>query len=63
MDKLFEQSKKLLKETDSSFFRYIYTEINWENRMIGLTEPSGVGKTSLVLQHIEKNQNPSETLY
>jgi len=55
MDKLFEQSKKLLKETDSSFFRYIYTEINWENRMIGLTEPSGVGKTSLVLQHIEKN--------
>lgn len=63
MDKLFEQSKKLLKETDSSFFRYIYTEINWKNRMIGLTGPRGVGKTTLVLQHIKKSLNPSETLY
>ena len=63
MDKLFEQFKKLLKETDSSFFRYIYTEMNWKNRMIGLTGPRGVGKTTLVLQHIKKNLNPSETLY
>ena len=63
MDKLFEQSKKLIKETDSSFLRYIYTEINWKNRMIGLTGPRGVGKTTLVLQHIKKNLNPSETLY
>ncbi len=31
MDKLFEQFKKLLKDTDSSFFRYVYTDINWKN--------------------------------
>ena len=31
--------------------------------MIGLTGPRGVGKTTLVLQHIKKNLNPSETLY
>jgi len=63
MDKLFEQFKKLIKKTDSSFFRYIYAEINWKNRMIGLTGPRGVGKTTLVLQHIKKYLNPSETLY
>jgi len=63
MDKLFEQSKKLVKETVSSFSRYIYTEMNWKNRMIGLTGPRGVGKTTLVLQHIKRNLNPSETLY
>ena len=63
MDKLFEQFFKLLKETDISFFRYIYTEINWKNRMIGLTGPRGVGKTTLVLQHIKKNLNPAETIY
>ena len=63
MDKLFEQFKKLLKEIDSNFFRYIYTEMNWKNRMIGLTGPRGVGKTTMVLQHIKKNLNPSETLY
>jgi predicted AAA+ superfamily ATPase len=63
MDKLFEQFLKLLKETDTSFFRYIYADINWKSRMIGLTGPRGVGKTTLVLQHIKKNLNPAETLY
>lgn len=63
MDKLFEQFLKLLKEADTNYFRYIYTEINWKSRMIGLTGPRGVGKTTLVLQHIKKNLNPAETLY
>jgi len=63
MEKLFGQYLKLLKETDTNYFRYIYTEINWKSRMIGLTGPRGVGKTTLVLQHIKKNLNPAETLY
>ena len=63
MDKLFEHFQKLIRETDTSFFRYIYAEMNWKGRMIGLTGPRGVGKTTLVLQHIKKNLNPAETLY
>lgn len=31
--------------------------------MIGLTGPRGIGKTTLVLQHIKKHLNPDETLY
>lgn len=63
MEKLFEHFIKLLKETDTRFLRYIYPEINWENRMIGLTGPRGVGKTTLVLQHIKMNLDIPETLY
>jgi len=63
MDKLFEQFQKLLRETDTGFFRYIYAEMNWKSRMIGLIGPRGVGKTTLVLQHIKKNLNTAETLY
>jgi predicted AAA+ superfamily ATPase len=63
MEKLLMQFHKLIRETDTGFFRYIYTEINWKNRMIGLIGPRGVGKTTLVLQHIKKNLNPEETLY
>jgi len=63
MDKLFEQFQKLLSETNTSFIRYVYAEMNWKSRMIGLTGPRGVGKTTLVLQHIKKNLNPAETLY
>ena len=63
MEKLFEYSNKLIKEADTSFLRYMYTEINWQSRMIGLIGPRGVGKTTLVLQYIKQNLNPAETLY
>lgn len=63
MDKLFEQFHKLLRETKTEFFRYIYGDINWNNRMIGLTGPRGVGKTTLVLQHIKTRLDPAKTLY
>jgi predicted AAA+ superfamily ATPase len=41
----------------------MFSAINWNNRMIGLTGPRGVGKTTLVLQYIKKYLNPQETLY
>lgn len=63
MEKLFEYSNRLIKKVDTSFFRYIYDEINWQSRMIGLIGPHGVGKTTLVLQYIQQNLNPTETLY
>ena len=63
MDKLFEYSHKLIQETDTKFFRYMYDNINWKSRMIGLIGPRGVGKTTLVLQYIKENLNPAETLY
>ena len=63
MDKLFEYSNRLIKETNTHFFRYMYKEINWRNRMVGLIGPRGVGKTTLVLQYIKENLNPAETLY
>lgn len=63
MDKLFEHFNKLLRETDTGFFRYLYGSINWNSRMIGLTGPRGVGKTTLILQYIKENLNPADTLY
>lgn len=63
MEKLFEYSNKLIKEADTGFLRYMYNEINWQSRMIGLIGPRGVGKTTLVLQYIKQNLNPAETLY
>lgn len=45
------------------FVRYKYTDIHWNNRMLGLVGPRGVGKTTLFLQHIKKNHSPSDTLF
>ena len=63
MDKLFDYSNNLIKKVSISFLRYMYNEINWQNRMIGLIGPRGIGKTTLVLQYIRQNLNSAETLY
>ncbi|MFI3239176.1 MAG: AAA family ATPase [Bacteroidales bacterium] len=63
MDKLQEHSAKLLRETSIKFHRYMYNRINWDTRLIGLTGPRGIGKTTMVLQYIKKNLNIAETLY
>jgi predicted AAA+ superfamily ATPase len=63
MDKLYEHFHKLLAETDTNFRRYIYADIDWNSRMIGLTGPRGVGKTTLLLQHIKTELSTKESLY
>jgi hypothetical protein len=63
MDKLQEHFSKLLREMTTDFHRYMYSRINWKNRMIGLTGPRGVGKTTLIMQHIKEELDRNDTLY
>lgn len=53
MDALFRVYTRLLEETDCSFRRYLYDQIDWEERLIGIKGAKGVGKTTLLLQHIK----------
>jgi predicted AAA+ superfamily ATPase len=41
----------------------MFGRINWENRLLGLVGPRGVGKTTLVLQYALKQLKRNETLY
>jgi predicted AAA+ superfamily ATPase len=63
MNRIFEYSSKLISSVDTSFLRYAYHQVNWQNRLIGIIGPRGVGKTTLVLQYIKKNLNIQQTLY
>ncbi|MCH8534612.1 MAG: AAA family ATPase [Flavobacteriaceae bacterium] len=63
MERLFQYSNQLITQVDTSFTRYLYSEINWSNRLVGLIGPRGIGKTTLLLQYIKNNLNPQETLY
>ena len=63
MDKLYEYMQKQLDETKSQFVRYKYDDIHWQNRMLALVGPRGVGKTTLFLQHIKKHHSLKDTLY
>jgi len=63
MESLIKNFKELLALTPLGFKRYLYSEITWEDRMIGIVGPRGVGKTTMLLQYIRENLDVNETLY
>jgi len=63
MQTLFEYSNRLVSNVDNKFTRYLYNSIHWENRLIGIVGPRGVGKTTLILQYIKNNLDIRHTLY
>lgn len=63
METLIRVYKKLLRETTTGFHRYLYEQINWENRIVGIRGPRGVGKTTMMLQHIKETLPVDDVLY
>ena len=54
----------LLDDISLNFTRYIYEQINWNNRLILLKGSKGVGKTTMLLQHIKRTfNNPTDAFY
>ena len=63
MESLIKNFKELLSLTPPDFKRYLYSEIAWGDRMLGIVGPRGVGKTTMLLQYIKENLDVEETLY
>lgn len=60
---LIEFMEGQLKQTTSTFHRYMYGQISWESRMFGLVGPRGVGKSTMLLQYIKEHQSERRMLY
>ncbi len=61
---IFERSDLLVSRVDTWFRRYLYTRINWSNRLIGIKGARGVGKTTLILQRLyELGKSAQEAVY
>lgn len=63
MQSLYNSFRTLLEQTPMSFFRTLHLEINWNNRLIGILGQKGVGKSTLLLQHIKQYDSLDKTLY
>lgn len=50
---------------DLSFKRYMYNKLPWKERLVGLTGPRGVGKSTIIMQHIKEmsEEDQKKTLY
>lgn len=61
---LIDNYRRRMVKVPSKFKRYLYKQINWNVRMIGIKGARGVGKTTLLLQHIiDTYKNIDDTLY
>jgi len=63
MRTLYQKFEILLQSTTTDFKRYLYDKVSWENRMIGIIGARGVGKTTMILQHIKENLDSKKALY
>lgn len=63
-DILYRNSHRLISQVSTSFRRELLDSINWDARLIGIKGPKGVGKSTLLKQHIKETfPNDSNVLY
>ena len=53
MDPLYSFHTNVIRQVNRSFFRFLYEEMNWDQRMLAIKGPRGSGKTTLMLQHMK----------
>ena len=64
IQKFYLTSNRRVNAVGLEYKRGIYGQINWNNRLIGIKGPRGVGKTTLMLQHIRETfEDRSKVLY
>jgi len=64
MEILLEKSQSLVGQLKTDFKRYLYNEVKWNNRLIGIKGARGTGKTTLLLQYLKSLAlKPGEAAY
>jgi predicted AAA+ superfamily ATPase len=55
MESLLEKSASKINSVQMNFIRGLADKIDWRPRLLGIKGSRGVGKTTLLLQHLKKN--------
>lgn len=61
--RLLDLSNKKVQETNLLIKRSLYSSIDWNDRLISITGPRGVGKTTLMLQRMKEAFNSDAAIY
>lgn len=60
MDTLIRIYKRKLGEVDTRIHRFLFSEIDWEQPLVGIKGQRGVGKTTMMLQRIKASDPTGE---
>ena len=64
IERLYEISNQRLNDTPVAFRRYLQPKIDWSQRLLFLRGARGVGKTTMMLQHMkDEGADASQMLY
>lgn len=63
METLYRTFHLQLEHTSTSFVRFLHDRIAWNSRLIAILGARGVGKTTLLLQHIKLYEKIDEVLF
>lgn len=63
MEALIRTSRHLIDNVNTDFVRYIHDEISWNSQLVAILGSRGVGKTTLLLQHIKLYDNTNDVLF
>lgn len=63
MEILYRTFKLQLEQTSTAFVRFLHDRIAWDSRLVAILGARGVGKTTLLLQHIKLYDNLDESLF
>ncbi|MFA6677860.1 MAG: AAA family ATPase [Bacteroidales bacterium] len=63
MQNLIASYHRLLENTPTDFIRYLHDKIEWDSRLIAILGARGVGKTTMLLQHIKLFNDINKTLF
>jgi len=59
MENLIKTSQRLVSTVQTNTFRYLFNQINWDDRLIMIKGARGVGKTTMFRQHIKEKFGPT----
>ena len=56
----YDVSRARIREVETRFHRYLYSDIDWNVRILALNGPRGVGKTTMFLQYLKEHPAAAE---
>lgn len=63
METLIKTFQMRLEATPIGYVRYLHDRISWNSRLVAILGARGVGKSTIVLQHIKLHEDVATTLY